>query len=184
MPGMDGFGVLRRLAPERVPVTIFVTAHDQHALRALNASAVDYLLKPFTRARFAQALGRAKILCRAKDLDLSQHAAQWTSESTKIAVRRGRTMLWIQVAEIDWIEAANNYICLHCGSRSDIVRETLQNVEQRLGPARFLRIHRSILVNRDAVRELHPSANGDAIVVLRDGTSLHASRTYRRQLLL
>lgn len=179
MPEMDGFAVLRRIEADHVPVIVFVTAYEQYALRAFEASAVDYLLKPFHRIRFLQALGKAKMLCSAAELAcFRQRVGNLLSDRSRLAVRSGRTMLLVPVAEIDWIEAANNYVCLHCGAKTHIVRETLRSLEARLDGSQFARIHRSVIVNLNAIREIRPSVNGDAHLLLEDGTRLTASRTF------
>jgi two-component system LytT family response regulator len=185
MPEMDGFAVLRATPPERLPVVVFVTAYDEYAIQAFEANAIDYLLKPFHRKRFFKALERAKQQANLRDLDQHRRRVRSVSESQlepRLAIRSGRHTILLKPMEIDWIEAADNYACLHCGGKSHIVRETLASLETRLDRAAFVRIHRSAIVNSARVRELHPSCNGDYRVVLLDGTCLTLSRTHGEKL--
>lgn len=183
MPEMDGFAVLRAIPRRHVPVIVFVTAHDRYALSAFEASAVDYVLKPFNRARFLQAVGRAKIFCSgANAAGFRENIAHLLSADSRLKVRSGRGVQLIPLSEIDWIEAANNHACVHCSLTTHIVRETLRSLETRLGSGQFARIHRSIIVNLSSVREVRPAVNGDALVVLGDGTQLPASRTFSENL--
>ena len=175
--------VLRAIPRRHVPVIVFVTAHDRYALSAFEASAVDYVLKPFNRARFLQAVGRAKIFCSgANAAGFRENIAHLLSADSRLKVRSGRGVQLIPLSEIDWIEAANNHACVHCSLTTHIVRETLRSLETRLGSGQFARIHRSIIVNLSSVREVRPAVNGDALVVLGDGTQLPASRTFSENL--
>ncbi|HJW95449.1 MAG TPA: LytTR family DNA-binding domain-containing protein [Thermoanaerobaculia bacterium] len=169
MPELDGFEVLAELGDAAPPAVIFVTAYDQHAIRAFEAAALDYVLKPVTGARLHRALDRA----RGK-------AGRGAGEPIeRLAVRvKGRVLL-LRVREITYIEAAGNYARVHIGKESHLVRQTLAALEEKLDPKHFVRIHRSTIVNIDAIRELQPWFGGDSVIVLNDGTELTMSRTYR-----
>lgn len=187
MPEVDGFGVLRVLGVDRVPVTLFVTAFDQYAMQAFDANALDYLLKPFDRERFGRAVARARELIRGRraggDFDARLAAAiRQTAPSTwadRIAAKAGQRTVLLKSDQIDYVEAAGNYLRLWVGPDKYLIRETLQSLEARVDPARFLRIHRSLLVNLDRVKEVEPYFHGDAILKLADGRKLTLSRTYR-----
>ena len=187
MPEVDGFAVLRMLGAERVPVTLFVTAYDQYALQAFEAHALDYLLKPFDRERFARAVARARELIRGRraggDFDDRLAAALRQTApgawADRIAAKAGSRTVLLRTDQIDYVEAASNYLRLWVGPEKLLIRETLQSLETRIDPARFLRIHRSFLVNLDRVKEVEPFFHGDAILTLTDGRKLTLSRTYR-----
>ena len=187
MPERDGFDVLRELDPDEMPVIIFVTAYDQYAVRAFDAQALDYLLKPFNRERFAQALARAKAQLRQETSDelrqrLFSLLEQLESERQyleRIVVKTTGRVFFLRTVEIDWIEAAGNYVRLHVGREAHLVRETMSRLEAQLDPRKFLRIHRSTLVNIERIKELQPMFSGDYNVVLQNGTELTLSRTYR-----
>ena len=196
MPRMNGFEVLHALGDNRPFVVVFVTAYDSYALEAFDVHALDYVLKPFDDRRFHRAVERAKDQIRHARLDhgASLHAAapppptaapvpaNDTNTSDRIAIRdAGRTVL-VPLAEIDWIEAADYYVQLHVGAKSYLHREPMRDLEARLDPARFVRIHRSTIVALDRVIELRPSAHGDHCVRLRDGTDLKLSRARRTRL--
>jgi len=189
MPGLDGFEVLG--AAEHVPAVVFVTAYDEHALRAFDAHAVDYLLKPIDPRRFEVALARLRERLgrgaeAAADLRaLAADLARYRGWSTRLAVRVDRRIDLVPVADIDWIEAAGNYVCLHIGGpggAQHIMRETLKSLEGRLDPACFARIHRSAIVNLDRVAHLEPIEHGEYLVTLRDGRTLYATRSFSRRL--
>src|SRR5919205_74672 len=188
MPLLDGFGVIREVGAGSVPAVVFVTAFDQFALRAFDAHALDYLLKPFGRERLLESVARARRQIGDKHvrrrLDaLVGELSERPRHATRLAVReRGRT-LFLSADEIDWVGAAANYLDLHAGPHTYVVRETLGQLESKLDPRRFVRIHRSTLVNVERVREMHPLFAGDQVVVLRDGTKLQVSRTHRQRLL-
>jgi two-component system LytT family response regulator len=186
MPEMDGFQVLSRVGADDMPVTIFVTAHDRFALRAFDAHAVDYLLKPIGRKRFDLALSRARQRI-AGNLDRAELRRLVASLEKVAAPRyadrlavpdRGRIRL-IPADEIDWIAAAGNYVRIHAGGREHELRETLVQIEAKLDPAQFLRIHRSTIVNVHRIREIQPWFHGHHRVVLVDGTELRMSRYQR-----
>jgi two-component system LytT family response regulator len=190
MPRMNGFEVLHALGDNRPFVVVFVTAYDSYALEAFDVHALDYVLKPFDDRRFHRAVERAKDQIRHARLDhgASLHAqapppAPAAAETgDRIAIRdAGRTVL-VPLAEIDWIEAADYYVQLHVGAKSYLHREPMRDLEARLDPSRFVRIHRSTIVALDRVVELRPSAHGDHCVRLRDGTDLKLSRARRGRL--
>jgi len=192
MPELDGFGLLVQLDPTRMPAIVFVTAHDQFALRAFEVHALDYLLKPFDQERFQAAVGRARQwLARrgSEDMDarLSALLADLRGPGTnkfqdRIAVKAGGRVILLKAEEIDWVEAADNYVSLHVGSAAHLLRETMNSFEHRLPPDRFLRISRSTIVNLDRVRELQPLFHGEYAVILNDGTRVSLSRSYRDRL--
>ena len=190
MPGLDGFGVVAALEGEALPQVVFVTAYDEFAVKAFEVHAVDYLLKPFGPDRFERALARVKERVRARrddglDRRLRTVLAAVTRRPTyleRILVPDGGKSVLLEVSRIDWIEAEGNHVRLHVGPASHLVRATLAALEERLDPARFLRIHRSRIVNADRIREVHPWSHGDQLVVLRDGTELIMSRRYRDRL--
>jgi two-component system LytT family response regulator len=190
MPGLDGFGVVAALEGEALPQVVFVTAYDEFAVKAFEVHAVDYLLKPFGPDRFERALARVKERVRARrddglDRRLRTVLAEVTRRPTyleRLLVPDGGKSVLLEVSRIDWIEAEGNHVRLHVGPASHLVRATLAALEERLDPARFLRIHRSRIVNADRIREVHPWSHGDQLVVLRDGTELIMSRRYRDRL--
>ena len=190
MPEMDGFEVLERLGPANLPVIVFVTAFDQYAIRAFEVCALDYLLKPFDRERFQQTLARAR------GEHERRNAGEWSDRlrtvldelrsrarhADRLIVRSGGRVIFLRVDELDWAEAAGNYVRLHAGPAEYLYRETMAGLEAMLDPARFARIHRSTIVNVDRIREMHPLFKGDYTVVLRDGRQLTLSRAYRERL--
>ena len=181
MPELDGFAVLERLEHHELPTVIFVTAYDQYALRAFDVHAVDYLLKPFDRERFRAALSRVReqhqlASARQKLAQLLEERRRWTD---RIEVKAEGRAVILRVAEIDWIDAAGNYVKLHAGSETYTLRETMSRLEKRLDPRQFIRIHRSTIVNVERIRELEQQYHGDYVVVLREGQRLTLSRSYR-----
>lgn len=175
MPGLDGFGVVEALPAGKRPHVVFVTAYDRHAVEAFRVRALDYLVKPIDDARFAEALGRA--VEASADPARGSAAAPEAPERCFRIRNRGR-LTFLRHAEVDWIEAEGDYLCLHAGGRELLVRETMAEAERRLG-GRFLRIHRSAIVNADRVRELVSRENGDFRVFLENGKELRLSRTRR-----
>jgi two-component system LytT family response regulator len=174
MPEYDGFDVLELLGPDVPPALIFVTAYDQYALRAFEAGALDYLLKPFDNDRFDRALARAK----QRVLERKDQARR----AERLVIKSAGQVWFLKIGEIDWIEAADYYACLHVGSRSHLLRRSLAELEQELDPARFCRIHRSAIVNLDRVRGLKINADGEYDVQLENGSRLRLSRRYRKPL--
>ncbi len=187
MPELDGFGVVEALPAEQMPVIIFVTAHDKFALKAFEVHAVDFLLKPFDRERFQTALKRAKQRIGQKqpgelDQRLAALLAEIKPEATaleRMAVKTSGRVIFIKTSDIDWIEAADNYVNLHVGSESHLHRETLTALAERLPSKKFMRISRSTIVNVDRIKELQPLFHGEYAVILRNGTTLTLSRSYR-----
>ena len=193
MPEMDGFDVLQRVGPEHIQGIIFVTAFDQYALKAFDVHALDYLLKPFDDERFARALERAKSQIAAREINqLSERLLALLEERegakreekylTRLMIKASSRVMLLKVEEIDFIEADGNYAKLHAGRKTHLLREKMNDLEGRLDPARFVRIHRSVIVNLDRIKEMHPHFNGDYVVVLEDGRQLRLSRTRREHL--
>jgi two-component system LytT family response regulator len=190
MPEMDGFAVVDAMAAQHMPAIIFVTAYDRYAVQAFEVHALDYLLKSFDRERFQSAVARAKQeIRRSREGALNERLAGLLEDlesrkqrATRVVIKSAGRIFFLPVEEIDWVEAADNYVRIHAGAEAHLVRETLQSLEGRLDPARFLRIHRSTIVNLDRIRELQPMFHGDYAVRLRDGTELTLSRNYREKL--
>ncbi|HEV8367783.1 MAG TPA: LytTR family DNA-binding domain-containing protein [Pyrinomonadaceae bacterium] len=197
MPEMDGFDVLEQVGPEHVQAIVFVTAFDQYALKAFEVHALDYLLKPYDDLRFTQALQRAKSQIESREITkvskrllalLEERESQKelssrpTSYLTRLMIKLASRVVLLRVEEIDWIEADGNYAKLHVRKKAHLLREKMHDLEAQLDPKRFVRIHRSIIVNLDRIKELHPHFNGDYIVVLEDGRQLKLSRSRRENL--
>ena len=220
MPELDGFAVVYAVGVEQMPVTVFVTAFDQYALKAFEAHALDYLTKPFDRERFQTSLDRAKrqvhlrtasvastpitapsatfpivsttttaVVGARGNAALDERLVSLLAEierrqqyAERLMVRSAGRVTFLRVDEVDWIEAAGNYVRLHVGRDAHLLHEGLAALATRLNPTRFARIHRSTIVNLDRVRELQPWFHGDAVAILRDGTRLQVSRTYREAL--
>jgi two-component system, LytTR family, response regulator len=184
MPELDGFEVIEQLLDVHLPTVIFVTAFDEYAMRAFDVHAIDYLLKPFSASRFQLALARAgeRIRMRQADTGLLRLVSSLREKSryvSRLSVRTGGRIVLVDLRTVDWLEAADNYVRIHCGEREYLIRETLASLERQLDPETFVRIHRSTLVRIDRIRELQPATHGDMDVVLRDGTRLTLSRTWR-----
>jgi two-component system, LytTR family, response regulator len=191
MPGMDGLEMVGHLERGMVPAIVFVTAYDQFAIQAFELHAIDYLLKPFDDERFAAALGRVRSwLGRAAPAeDLSGRLEALLAGlrpagrlPDRLAIKSGGRVVLLRLEEIDWVEAADNYVNLHAGTESHLLRETMNALEKRLPPDRFLRISRSTMVNLDRIKELQPLFHGEYAVILRDGTRVTLSRGYRDKL--
>ena len=196
MPGLDGFDVVDRVGPERMPAVIFVTAYDEHALRAFEVHALDYVLKPFDDRRLRRALAHARrfldrdgeTLARRLDAVLAAHRERRASDAaprpvTRFTVREDDRVRFVSAADVDWFEAAGNKVVLHVGDRTYAIRATMRSVLEALDPARFTRIHRSTIVNVDRIHEVQPWFGGDYVAILRDGRKLRVSRNYREDLL-
>jgi two-component system, LytTR family, response regulator len=185
MVGCDGFETLVRVGQEAAPVVVFVTAYDEYALKAFEFNAVDYLLKPYDDARFAAALDRARELVIRKRKDgvdsrltrLIEHLEGETKD--RILLKSSGEIIFLKTSEIDWIEAEGDYVKFHVSGRTHLMRGTMTSLEERLDPNRFIRIHRSTIVNVDRLRKLSPSFEGEYAVVLQDGTKLRLSRGYQ-----
>ncbi len=190
MPGLDGFGVLAELPMERWPLIVFVTAYDKHAVRAFEVHALDYLLKPFEYDRLRHAVKRARAELQQSDdtlrqtrlLALLEDIQQRSENWDRLAVRDSRRVAFFKPEEIDWIEADGNYLRLHVGGKSHLLRQTMNTAEARLASKKFLRITRSTLVNLERVKEWQPLFHGDSLLTLTDGTRLTVSRVYREGL--
>jgi two-component system, LytTR family, response regulator len=184
MVGCDGFETLKRVGPEATPVVVFVTAYDEYALRAFEFNAVDYLLKPYDDARFAAALERARELVMRKRGDAVDNRITRLIEHIegegrdRILLKSSGEIIFLKTGEIDWIEAEGDYVKFHVTGRTHLMRGTMAALEERLDPTRFIRIHRSTIVNADRLRKLSPSFEGEYAVVLQDGTKLRLSRGY------
>lgn len=199
MPGMDGFGVLRALPVTQVPLTVFVTAYDQYAVAAFAASALDYLLKPIDDRRLDEALERArsrlavrkaedhyerllKLVATLPDITRAQLDSLLDGDvgvGGKLTIRDGQNVLRIELDAIRWIDAAGDYMCLHTDDETHVLRSTMQELERRLDPRRFVRVHRSSIVNLARVKALRPHNNGECFLALDSGHELKLSRSYR-----
>jgi two-component system LytT family response regulator len=189
IPPDDGFAVLDALGDEAPPAVVFVSASEEHALRAFEANALDYLHKPFSAARFEAALDRVRTRLREHEAGrhrdrllsvLSEHAEDRAPRfRDRLVIKTGSQLVFLDPDDVDWIEAEGVYVRLQVGPKSYLLRESLRNVEQRLDPRRFLRIHRSTVINLDRVTKIVPHFNGGALVILRDGRQLKMSRSYR-----
>jgi two-component system LytT family response regulator len=190
MPVLNGFQVLEALPPDQMPVVIFITAHDRHALEAFEAHAIDYVLKPVESSRLRVALTRARAALLYRENDrwpdrlraLLREMKSPPPYRERLMIRGTGRFYLLPVADIDWIEASGNYARLHVGKEHHLLRETLSNLERELDPNRFCRIHRGTIVNLDRVSEIQPWTRGDQIVILRDGTRLTLSARHRENL--
>jgi two-component system, LytTR family, response regulator len=190
MPGLNGFEVLAECPPERWPLIVFVTAYDKYAVRAFEVHALDYLLKPFEYERLRQAVQRARQALmqgaapaqQARLLSLLEDVQTRFGSWDRLVIRETGRVTFLKPEEIDWIEADGNYLRLHTGKNSHMLRETMHAAEARLEPKKFLRISRSVLVNLERVREWQPLFHSDSVVILENGTRLTVSRLYRGKL--
>ena len=190
MPELDGFGVLEAVGVNQMPAVIFVTAYDQYALRAFDVHALDYLLKPVDPERFATALKRARRQIEHHGVqDLNQRLQNFLDDvqskqkfTERLVIKSGSRIFFLNVEEIDWIEAADNYVRLHAGRDSHLLRETMNSLENKLNPDHFLRIHRSRIINIRQIKELQPLFRGEYDIMLRDGTRVESGRAYRDKL--
>lgn len=197
MPESDGFDVLERLPSDKRPLVVFVTAYDQYALKAFEVHALDYLLKPFDAERFRASFTRVRDRLahdqrtdvrlvrslideiRAGRADLERLVKGEPRHLERIMVRSSGKITFVKVADLDWLEASGNYVRLHTARGSHLIRETLSNLESRLDPHQFVRIHRSTIVNLDRVKEMQPWFSGDYLVILHSGVKLKLSRSFR-----
>jgi two-component system, LytTR family, response regulator len=208
MPEMDGFQVIEEVGAMRMPVTIFVTAYDKHALRAFEAHALDYLLKPFDHDRFDTTLQRAKTFVRQQKLGeisdnllaVLQHMKLKTSESPsetdnikldkathkepidRVVIKSSGRIYFLKIEEIDWVEGAGDYLTLHSGSQTHLIRETMGNFHAKLDAQKFLRTHRSTIVNIERIKDIRPLSKGEYVITLTSGKRLKSSRGYRHEL--
>jgi two-component system, LytTR family, response regulator len=185
MPEIDGFQVIQQIGVDRMPVVVFVTAHDEFAIRAFEVSAVDYLLKPYSHERLVRSLERAK---RASRSGLSDQLTRVLSSlhdreaPAQFTIREASRVYFVPMRLVDWIEGADYCVKLHVANKSHILRESLTSLAERLDPRRFFRIHRSAIVNLSRVREIRVAPNGDPVAVLHDGTRLKVARAKRAEL--
>ena len=191
MPRMDGFEVIRTVGADNMPLVVFVTAYDQHALKAFDVRALDYLLKPFDRDRFAESIGRVRDAIEHSGSDeIGRRLLEIVRElkpgtpprSDRLVIKSAGRLFFLRIDEIDWVEAAGNYVKLHVGTDEHLLRETMNGIEQKLDPDAFFRIHRSRIVNMERIKELQPWFNGEYVVILHNGTKLTLSRGYREKL--
>jgi len=192
MPGKSGFGVIHTIGPDACPLVIFVTAYDRYAMRAFEVHALDYLLKPIDDERFHDAVARARetlslredaqfrrrLSLLLEDVNRSLPPDSASAHPGRLVVRSAGRIIFVEIEEIDWIGADGDYVTLHVGKKTWLMRETISGIERQVAPLGFARIHRSTLVNRERIVELRYHDNGDHRVVLRDGTELKLSRTY------
>jgi two-component system LytT family response regulator len=190
MPEMDGFAVVGQVGAERMPAVVFVTAHDRYAIQAFEINAIDYLLKPVTRERFAQALARAKARLASRPVDeanrqilsLLETIASPRRYLKRLAVRSAGKTVFVDAEDVDWIEAAENYVQLHTGRASHLIHVTMNAFEKSLDPEIFLRIHRSVIVNVRRIKELQPVLHGEYAITLQSGVRLQSGRMYNEKL--
>lgn len=191
MPELDGLGVIDAIGAAQMPLTVFVTAYDQHAIRAFEANALDYLLKPFSDERFEAAMARVKLRLDERSMkEFGQRVMKMVSAAPqsperrldRLVVKAGGTTRFIRVIDIDWIEAAGVYVTLHVGSKELLYRAALNDLAEKLDPRRFVRVHRSALINIESIVQLEPISHGEFEAVLKNGSRTRVSRTYRAQL--
>lgn len=208
MPEMDGFQVIEEIGVKEMPVTVFVTAYDKYALRAFDAHALDYLLKPFDYDRFGNALQRAKTQVRQQKLgemgesflavlkDMRPAPAESSVKKEngqpleagakgpidRVVIKSGGRIYFLKIEEIDWVEGAGDYLSLHAGNQTHLIRETMGNFHSKLNPKKFLRIHRSTIINIERVKEIRPLSKGEYVITLTNGVRLNSSRGYRQAL--
>jgi two-component system LytT family response regulator len=190
MPEMDGLGVINTVGAERMPLTVFVTAYDQHAVRAFEANALDYLLKPFSDERLDATMVRVKARMGERHLrEFGQRMIRLAATTSctegrldRLVVKSRGTTRFVPVVDIDWIEAAGVYVNLHIAGKEMLYRASLNDLAERLDPMRFVRVHRSAIVNIESILQLEPIAHGEFEAVLKDGSRPRISRTFRAQL--
>ena len=189
MPEVDGFDVIDAVGIEAMPVVVFATAYDCYTLKAFDAGAFDYLLKPFDEERFQRTLERVRRRLQTSERDtatlrrLVDSLRRERGYLERLVVSAAGRLIFLRTAEIDWLEASGNYVTVHVGQRSYLLRETLSALEAKLDPAQFLRLHRSAIVNVDRIRQLEPWSRGEQVVVLQDGTQVTIGRTFRARLM-
>jgi two-component system, LytTR family, response regulator len=190
MPEMDGFGVVGEIGAAAMPPVVFVTAHDQYAIQAFEVNAIDYLLKPVTGERFAKTLERVKSRLTAKPgedsgrqiLSLLETIASPRRYWKRLAVRRQGKTVFVEIGDVDWVEADENYVQVHAGASAHLLHITMNALEKALDPEVFLRIHRSVIVNVTRIRELQPAMHGEYVVTLASGARLQSGRMYHEKL--
>ena len=190
MPEMDGFSVVKEIGAEQMPAVVFVTAHDQYAIQAFEINAIDYLLKPVTEERFTKALERVKLRIRLKPEDeanrqiisLLETIAAPRRYLKRLAVRSAGKTVFVEVEDIDWMEAAENYVQLHAGRSGHLLHVAMNTLEKSLDPEMFQRIHRSVIVNVKRIKELQPALHGEYVITLQNGVRLQSGRIYHEKL--
>jgi len=188
MPGLDGFQILESADATSLPMIVFVTAFNDYALRAFDVSALDYLLKPFDRDRFEKTLARVEERLATRQAPGIQEdlralirglaTTALPAHVSRFPVRANGEIYFVRVEDVDWIDAEGNYVALHAAGRRHLVRDTIKSLETRLDPAKFVRVHRSAIINVDRLRKLQPYFHGEYVITLQDGTTLTSSRTY------
>jgi two-component system, LytTR family, response regulator len=188
MPEMDGFSVVGEIGPDQMPAVVFVTAHDQYAIRAFEINAIDYLLKPVTGERFVQSLARAKARLRTREpqeshqiLSLLETIASPRRYLKRMAVQSAGKTSFIGVEDVDWIRAAENYVELHVAQARHLLLVAMNTLEKSLDPETFVRIHRSVIVNLHRVKEIQPASHGEYVLLLHSGIRLQSGRTYHER---
>ena len=192
MPGLDGFQIVDSLGGAPLPIIVFVTAFNDYALRAFDVSALDYLLKPFDRERFEKTLVRVEERLTARQRgDMSAELREFLgtlstpaapNHVSRFSVRANGEIYFVRAEDVDWIDAEGNYVALHAAGRRHLVRDTIKSLETRLDPAKFVRVHRSAIINVERLRKLQPYFHGEYVITLQDGTTLTSSRTYSDRL--
>lgn len=196
MPGMDGFEMLKSLKAKLKPVIIFTTAYDKYALKAFDYYALDYLLKPFDKERFQKSIDKAKVhlknnsdddtikvLNLLEDIKLSKGLPEGKKYLQRMIIKSSGRIFFLKTEEINWIEASGNYLRIHVKDESHLIRETMNAIEKKLNPEIFVRIHRSVIVNIDCIKEIEPWFNGECVVYLKNGVKLNSSKSYKGNLL-
>jgi two-component system, LytTR family, response regulator len=189
MPEMDGFSVVHEIGPEQMPAVVFVTAHDQYAIRAFEINAIDYLLKPVTQERFVNSLARAKARLRTSEphhktqiLSLLETIASPPRYVKRVAVQLAGKTSFIRVDDVDWIQAAENYVELHVAQAGHLLHVAMNTLEKSLDPEVFIRIHRSLIVNLRRIKEIQPAGHGEYVLQLHTGVKLQSGRTYHERI--
>ena len=193
MPLLNGFGVVEEVGADRLPAVVFVTAYDEHAIRAFEVNALDYLLKPIEPRRFQKTLNRVrdqlsdssspeKLSALLRLLGTSDALFKKQTYVDRIVIKENERVLMLPIDDIDWIGAQGNYVQIHTRSKSHLLRETMDGMERKLDPMKFVRLRRSTIVNAERVKELKPLLNGEYAVYLKNGVELASSRRYRKNL--
>ena len=196
MPLLDGFSFVEKVGAENLPAIVFVTAYDEHAIHAFEINALDYLLKPIDPERFVKTLNRVresikdaqtkefegKLTTLFKSLESEKAKGEQETYLERIAVKEAERITFVDVKDIDWISSEGNYVGLHAKNKTHLLRETMDGIERKLDPQKFLRLRRSTIVGIEQIKELHPLFNGEFVVILKDDTELSSSRRYRRNL--
>ena len=194
MPGRDGFEVIEEIGPANMPITVFVTAHNEHAVNAFEVHALDYLVKPIERKRLAQTLTRVKERVRLQEafaareqissaVEALRQVASQPERPQRFLTRSGNTASVVSVSDIEWIEAADYYVCLHAGGKRHLLRESIRALETKLDPRKFIRLHRSAIVNLDYVREIHRDGQAEGWALLSTGDRVRLNRNGWRKLI-